>query len=264
MAIDPNKLTSMKIDIPKDAIAPGKVYFVNNSTIGPEGMATASNDNSGESQLEPLSTIAGAVTKAAASRGDIVYVMPGHAETATAAITLSKAGMRFIGVGHGSLTPTITGNFAGDAVNINGANVWFENFRFGAPLTDAQTSFINVSGANCTIKKIRGIGSVARFIVKIFFAFGDVAGSGIIDAATATQIYLENVRIGTVGPTKAAATLDSNPTGMVVNCSFAGTSATLADNAALGTGLRLFDVKVLEETDGTAQGALIPAVDADA
>ena len=306
MAIDPNKLTSMKIDIPKDAIAPGKVYFVNNSTIGPEGMATASNDNSGESQLEPLSTIAGAVTKAAASRGDIVYVMPGHAETATAAITLSKAGMRFIGVGHGSLTPTITGNFAGDAVNITGANVWFENFRFGAPLTDAQTSFINVSGANCTIKKIRGIGSVAtenvvdcitlasganyctidgveffntvvavnsflsieaavaRLIVKNFFAFGDVAGSGIIDAATATQIYLENVRIGTVGTTKAAATLDSNPTGMVVNCSFAGTSATLADNAALGTGLRLFDVKVLEETDGTAQGALIPAVDADA
>jgi len=69
--------------------------------------------------------------------------------------------------------------------------------------------------------------------------------------------------VRTVGTTKPAITLDSNPTGLARNCDFSGTSTTLADNAAMGTGMRLFNIRVLEETDGSAQGALIPAVDAN-
>lgn len=283
----------------------GEKFYVNNSTVKPFGAGVASNTNVGTSPLLPCSTIAGAIAKCTASRGDTIIVMPGHAETVIAALTVNIAGITIRGLGHGSLTPTITGNFAGDAMDITAANVIVDNFRFGVPGTDAQTSWINISGANVTVKNIRGVASttsnnvvdcftlasgandctlenieifnsvvpvnsflsieaaVARLTVKNFYAFGDVATAGIIDAATATQIHLENVTVGTVGTTKAAATLDSNPTGMAIRCRFAGTSTTLADNAALGTGLRLFDVLVLEETDGSKQGALIPAVDAD-
>ncbi|CAN8139375.1 hypothetical protein THIOSC15_140006 [uncultured Thiomicrorhabdus sp.] len=74
---------------------------------------------------------------------------------------------------------------------------------------------------------------------------------------------LENVHVGTVGTTQPAATLGSNPEGMAVNCSFAGTSTTLADNGALGNLMRSFNVRVLEETDNSKQGALIPAVDVE-
>lgn len=117
--------------------------------------------------------------------------------------------------------------------------------------TVAVNSFINIEAA------------VARLRLSNVYCFGDVATAGIIDAATATQIYWDNVHIGVVGSSKPAATLDSNPTGFIRNSNFAGTSTTLAANAALGTGVRLFDVKVLEETGGAAQGALIPAVDSD-
>lgn len=170
-------------------------------------------------------------------------------DAATAMINVTKAGCSIrdiTGIGSGgseNFVDCITIATGADDLTIDGVS--FRN------TTVAVNSFLSIEAA------------VARLTIKNFFAFGDVATAGIIDGATATQILLQDVVVGTVGTTKPAATLDSNPTGMAVRCSFAGTSTTLADNAALGTGLRLFDVKVLEETDGSAQGALIPAVDAN-
>lgn len=275
----------------------GKVFYVNSST--------GSDGNLGTDPDMPLATIGQAQTNAVANRGDIVVVMPGYTETRTAALTLSKAGVTYVGLGTGSLKPTITGNGTIDAVNITGANIVFANFHFAAPETDAQTAFINVAGANVTLAGISGIGSktgnnivdcitiasgandltidgleiynttvavnsfisieaaVARLKLFNVFCFGDVATAGIIDGAAATQVHFKNVVVGAVGTAKPAATLDSNPTGLIENCKFSGTVTTLANNAALGNAIRLFNVWVLEETGGAAQGAQIPAVDAD-
>lgn len=275
----------------------GNVFYVD-STNGSDG-------NVGTDPNLPLATIGQAQTSATASNGDMVIIKPGYAETRTAVLTLSKAGVSYVGLGAGSLKPTITVNAAVDGISITAANVMINNFHFAAPATDEATAMVNVAAANAKIFNLSGIGSttsknfvdcitiasgandltidgleiyntvvavnsfisieaaVARAKLKNVFCFGDVVAGGLIDAATATQLYMENVNIGVVGTTKPAATLDSNPTGFAKNCNFAGTSTTLADNAALGTGLRLFDVKVLEETDGSKQGALIPAVDAD-
>lgn len=104
---------------------------------------------------------------------------------------------------------------------------------------------------------------VARLTLLNVFFFGDVATAGIIDAATATQLNWDGVVVGVVGTAKPAATLDSNPTGLIRRARFSGTHTTLATNANLGNAIRLFDVLVLEETDGSKQGALIPAVDTD-
>jgi hypothetical protein len=106
-------------------------------------------------------------------------------------------------------------------------------------------------------------GAASRITVKNFNAFGDCATAGIIDAAKVDYLWLENVKVATVGSTIPAAILDSNPEGIAINCYFAGTSTTLANNAALGNLMRLFNVWVTEQTDGSAQGAQIPAVDAD-
>lgn len=255
------------------------------------------------------STIAAAITASSddggASRGDVIYVMPGHAETVTAAIALSVAGISVIGLGNGTLRPTITGNGAIDAVNITAAGVLFENFAFAAPETDNQTADINVAAAGVVVRNIRIIGSqtsknvvdcitiasgandltienvrmynsvvavnsfisieaaVARLSLIDIMCFGDVVAGGLIDAAAATHLFMENVRIAVVGTTKPAATLDSNPTGMARNCFFSGTSTTLADNGALGNALRVDNIKVLEETNNSASAAIIPAVDAD-
>lgn len=117
--------------------------------------------------------------------------------------------------------------------------------------TTAVNSFLSLEGA------------VANFTAQDNIFFGDVATAGIIDAATATQLFLLRNNVAVVGTTKPAATLDSNPTGLAAYNLFSGTHATLATNANLGSAIRAFENYVLEETDGSKQGALIPAADVD-
>lgn len=129
----------------------GNVWYVSS--------AKGSNGNVGNDPAFPKATIAGAQSAAVASNGDIVVVLPGHSETLTAALTLSKAGVTYIGLGNGLLRPTLTVNGAVDGVDITGANITLDNFQFPAPGTDDQTSDINVSGAGVTIRNTYHIGS---------------------------------------------------------------------------------------------------------
>lgn len=129
----------------------GKVWYVS-STKGSAG-------NVGTDPDFPLATLAGAQSAATASVGDIVVVLPGHAETLTAALTLSKAGVSYIGLGVGLNRPTITVNGAIDGINITGANVSLNNFVFPAPGTDDQTADINVAAAGASILNTYHIGS---------------------------------------------------------------------------------------------------------
>src|ERR1700751_5521745 len=63
---------------------PGKVFWVNNSSvIAPNGIG-GSDSNPGTYQ-KPLSTITKALSLCTAGRGDIVMVMPSHAETVSSA-----------------------------------------------------------------------------------------------------------------------------------------------------------------------------------
>lgn len=110
-----------------------------------------------------FTTISAALAACTANAGDVILVLPGYTETRTAALDVNVAGVSIIGMGKGSNRPTITGNFAGDAVTISAANCLIENFAFAAPLTDAQTSAINVdaTGDYATIRGCSFIGSVA-------------------------------------------------------------------------------------------------------
>ena len=285
----------------------GKVIVVgdNNAVADRKDMIQQLMDVDPDGQLRFYTSLQAAIDGATANALDTVYLLPGYSETVTAQIDADKAGVRIVGLGFGSLKPTITGNGAIDAIDVSAANVKIENIHFAAPETDAQTSFINVDAAGCTLKDISGVGSqtaknvvdcitvtanaddltidgleivnrtvaVNSFIslegaastVRLYniFCFGDVATAGLIDAAKVDYLFMENVNIGVVGTTKPAATLDSNPEGYARNCNFAGTHGTLATNANLGNLMRLFDIKVEENTDGSSQGALIPAVVTD-
>lgn len=277
----------------------GRVFWVESNYSG------SSTYWSGRRIEAALPTIASAIDKCTASRGDVILVPGFHAETVTAAISLSKIGIQLIGLPVGNLYPTITGNGTIDALSIDAADCVVENLAFGAPSTDEQTAMINIAAANAIVKGIRGIGSqtaknvvdcitltaaandcfitdvelwntvvavnsflsfegaASRVVIKNFFAHGNVATAGVIDAAAVTGLFLEDVRVAVVGTTKPAATLDSNPTGMARNCFFAGTHATLATNANLGNAMRCDNIKVLEETDNSVSAAIIPAVDTD-
>ena len=259
-----------------------------------------------DGEVRFFETIQAGIDSCTANAEDIVYVLPGHTETITAQIDMDTAGVKLIGLGQGSLRPTISVNGTIDGFDISAANVHIENIGFAILTTDLATAFINVDAANATLKNIYGIcdiagkavvdaitvtanaddlvidgvelwdlgleevnsflsleGAASRVTVKNFFAFGNVDTAGIIDAAKIDYLRLENVTVAVIGTTKPAVTLDSNPEGIAINCKFAGTHTTLATNAALGNLMRLFNIWVTEQADGTAQGAQIPAVDAD-
>lgn len=107
-----------------------------------------------------FSTIAECIDACTSNRGDKIKVAPSYAETLTAKLDLDVAGIEVIGLGQGLERPTLIGNAAIDAVEISADNIVFDNFYFGAPLTDAQTSFINIDDGGAIIRNIEGIGSV--------------------------------------------------------------------------------------------------------
>lgn len=155
----------------------GSIWFVDDS--GTDGSGYGRNPSA------PLATIDYAVGLCTSGAGDIIYVMPGHAETLTTAITVDVAGVSIIGLGHGHSRPTITGNGTIDAMTVTAADVRIENLIFAAPSTDAQTADINIAGARCSIINTIHHGSTtAKNKVDI-----------ITITATAHDAYLEGVRI---------------------------------------------------------------------
>lgn len=89
----------------------------------------------GTSPDAPVAGLDYAIGLCTASKGDIIYVMPGHAETTTA-IALDVAGVQIVGLGSGANKPTITA-------------------------TTAATDLINVTAANCSIDGVRLVGAAS-------------------------------------------------------------------------------------------------------
>jgi hypothetical protein len=103
--------------IPIVTSAPNQVFWVS-SGIG-------SNGNNGKTREKPFATLDYAIGKCTASKGDIIFLLPGHAESKTTTgdiATLDVAGVTIIGMGNGSLKPTFTFGHAGTTMTISGAN----------------------------------------------------------------------------------------------------------------------------------------------
>ncbi len=113
----PNGITSFGIPVlgSGDIFTTGKVFFVS-STSG-------NNGRNGKSPTQALATIANALTRCTANKGDIIVVMPGHTETISAAGTLTAvAGVSVIGLGSGTLKPLLTWSATASTFAISAAN----------------------------------------------------------------------------------------------------------------------------------------------
>lgn len=137
--------------LPVTIAHPGKVFFVNSSAVlAPNGLG-GSNGNNGTYQ-KPFATIDYAIGQCVANRGDIIMVMPGHTETISAAagIALDVAGVAIIGLGVGSLRPTINFTATASTFTMSAANCSIRNLLLTGGI-DAVVSMIVVSAADCTI-----------------------------------------------------------------------------------------------------------------
>lgn len=121
-------------DIPINIAQPGKVFWVNNSAIVPPGGMVGADISNG-SYLRPFRTIAGGLSKCVANRGDMLMVMPGHAENVSSAtgLLMNVAGVVVVGIGAGALRPVITLDTATTAtIAVSAANMGFVNCIFKA------------------------------------------------------------------------------------------------------------------------------------
>jgi hypothetical protein len=118
---------------------PGNVIFVS-SVTGTDGAGYGDNPDA------PVATVDYAIGLCTASKGDVIYVLPGHAETTTA-IALDVAGVRIIGLGFGANRPTLTATTAAsDLVAVTAANCELINMRLvGA--ASGVTALLDLSSA---------------------------------------------------------------------------------------------------------------------
>lgn len=111
----------------------GKVIYVSNSAVPAALGSVGSNSNKGLTPENPVASLATALSLVVANRGDKIVVLPGHAETvsAAAAMDFSVAGVSIIGVGKGSQRPTITLDTANTAtVQVSASDVALHNMIF--------------------------------------------------------------------------------------------------------------------------------------
>ncbi len=96
-------------------------------------------------------TIDAAISACTANRGDIVLVAPNHTENVTnGSIACDIAGVRIIGLGTGSLKPTLTWTATDSKINVTAANVSWENFRWTAGIGDVVTAVLHATAAQNT------------------------------------------------------------------------------------------------------------------
>jgi hypothetical protein len=127
---------------------PGEILFVHSGT----GVNQA---GGGRSLDAPLATVDYAIGLCTANKGDVIYVLPGHAESFSAAdgFDVDVAGVKVIGLGWGSQRPTFTFADTDATVAIGAASVWLQNLRFVAGLSAVVVGVnVEAAGVACTIK----------------------------------------------------------------------------------------------------------------
>lgn len=99
---------------------------------------------------KPALTIAAALALCTANKGDVIYVMPGHAESIGASgLAWNVAGVQIIGLGTGNLRPTLTWHTTDAVVTVSAANVLIQNIVTTVDVDEVVSMFL-VTGAGVT------------------------------------------------------------------------------------------------------------------
>ena len=130
----PNGVTSFGVPLfgsSGSGIVTGNVFFVDS------GHDLAADAGNAGQRNQPFATVDFAVGQCTANNGDVIYVLPGHAETLSAAdaIDIDVASVSVIGIGNGTDRPTFTYDNAAGEIVIGADNVLVENIVCNASVT---------------------------------------------------------------------------------------------------------------------------------
>lgn len=220
--------------IPLLQAQPGFVWFLGNGPALRRDQHAGSDSNRGTFN-DPFGTLNYAVnTAAVGGRGDIICVLPGHAETISSATIalLQASGVAIVGLGAGSLRPTFTFTTATTAtIPVVGANISIQNCLFvgnflsiASVFTETDSSFTAVfSGTTMTASGVTGT----------IYNGATVVGTGVLG-----NTVVLNQLTGTTGgagtytvsqsQTVASVSVTTSPTDFSIdNCEFRDNSSVL-------------------------------------
>lgn len=149
----------------------GNVFWVKST-----GGADVNDGVRGRSKDAPFATIDYAVGICTANNGDVIYVLPTHAETVATAggIDLDVAGISVIGLGQGADRPTITMSAVASTITFDAASIRFQNFLI--KVEHDTTIVLDVNSADCVIDGIE-IRSRTAATAREFVTAIDVTGA---------------------------------------------------------------------------------------
>lgn len=151
---------------------PGNVFFVDSGAAG-----AGDTVGHGRSKAAPFATLAYAFSSDVLAAGDVVYVMPGHAETVAGAagINCDIAGVRVIGLGWGAKRPTFTLSAVASTVALAAASVHLKNLIFRA--TADCTIMLDVNAADCVVEDCEFRSTAAKEFVTAIDINGGAANA---------------------------------------------------------------------------------------
>jgi hypothetical protein len=138
-------------------VVAGNPWFVDSTASN-----KANDPSNGDVPARPWSTVAYALTRAA--KGDVIYCMPGHAETISTAtgFKFATAGVKVVGLGDGSQRPTFTVATATTAtVLVSAAGCGMYNCVIDGTGIDAVAAVVSVQASDFTIANSYLIGAGA-------------------------------------------------------------------------------------------------------
>lgn len=159
----------------QSGITPSNKVFWVSSVVG-----TAGND--ALSPETPTTTFALALAKCTAAKGDVIVLMPGHAETVTSTnMAPNVSGVQVVGLGTGALRPTFTFGAAAATVTVSAADITFQNCLFVANFADVVSAFTLTTAKNFWLDscEFRDTSAILNFIATVSISSTNAAADGL-------------------------------------------------------------------------------------
>lgn len=244
--------------VPLQQAYPGKVFWVNNSTVLAEGGVAGSDANKG-TYRQPFSTIQKAIDSCTAARGDVIMVMPGHAETVSATnFALNKAGVAIVGLGRGSNRPTLTFGAAAATVTVSAANCSVANILHVGGFADTAVCYTLTTAKDFCLEscEFRDASSILNLVKVIDTNTTANAADGL--TVVNNRVYSLATTAGTTminidGTMDRLTVMDNFYCGAVLN----NTAALIEHNAVNATNVQVGRNKIYRPNTDTATGAIV-------
>ncbi len=261
-----NKQPGGMFAIINETLSTGSYWFVDSST----GTDQA---GSGQNPSDPVATLDYAIGLATASKADMIFVMPGHAETLSSAadITVDKIGLTITGLGNGANRPVFTiATTTSEAapIKVSVASVTINNLRFDGGETGGSKEAISIAASDFIMDGCQFVETTATKELAITDAFGIITLDDSSAALTRIQFRNIEAHLAPAGDHESFITVNDGSNGvtdiLLYNCDISGRFTDGIIQADAGTNVNTGKIQQCILANTLATGGIGACVQIDA